>query len=266
MKRYAIRLRGVALFRVLTLGVMTLGVLTLHGEQTTFAEGRAFSQANARYKEGKFAQAMELYQQIPNKSALVNYNLGNTAYKLEQYGFALLYWKRAEKRWGLGSRSELIDNITLLQEKMRMLRGDEMEQRSPIALTMIKIKNLLISWTRSIPLFVLQFLFLLLWLFLFLYIRFLYKKRKKVVIGTLFGLIAFFGIILAARYNIEAQTYGIVTTGQAPLLSGPGTTYQTLMNLHQAQQVVIKKESDGYYKIRALKRTGWINKEHVGKI
>jgi len=225
-----------------------------------------FLQANALYKKGKFAQAKNLYEKIPHKSAFVHYNLGNCAYKLEQYGVALLSWRRAEKHWGFFNRDELIDNITLLKEKLRIIQGGEIKKRSPITLAFLKIKNLIVSSLQSLPLLIVQFIFLLLWLFLFLYIRFLYKKRKKVVICTLFGFIAFFGIILAGRYNIEAHRYGVITSRQAPLLSGPERTFQTLMNLHQAQEVVIKKESGAYYKIGVFGQTGWIHSDHIGVV
>jgi len=224
-----------------------------------------FVQANILYKEGKFEAAMELYEKIPNKSAYVYYNLGNCAYKLKRYGWALLHWRRAERYWGFFNRDELLDNIMLLQEEVKKAAGIQKEKRSPIMLAITKIKNLIISWIRSTPHIIIQLLFLLLWLFLFIYIRFLYKKRKKWTIIALFALIAFFGILLVVRYSIDARKYGVVVSQQARLLSGPGETFQTLMQIETAQEAVIKKEKSDYYKVKVNKHIGWISKKDIEK-
>ncbi|MBU1007827.1 tetratricopeptide repeat protein [Candidatus Dependentiae bacterium] len=218
-----------------------------------------FEHANTLYKKGLFDEAMKLYEQIPNKSARVNYNLGNCAYKLEKYGWALLYWRRAERTWGFFNRNELIENISLLKKKLNLTS----EQGPPI---IKKIKQLVLSWTYAIPLLVLQLLFLLLWFFLFGYIRFLYKKRKNGAILLLFALIALFGILLTLRYSLEARRDAIVVSQQSSLLSGPGETFQTLIQLDPASEVIIKKETTGYYKIKAQQKVGWIDKKHVMEV
>lgn len=238
---------------------------TVFSAQTNNATEQ-FEKANILYRQKKYDDAIKLYEQIPQKSAYVNYNLGNCSYKLNKYGYALLYWRRAEKHWGFLNRDELVDNINLLQQKVRKLHGLKTKRHGPIIKALIKIKQLSISMTRSTPLIVLQMLFLLLWLFLFLYIRFLYKKQKKYIISTLFTLIAFFGMVLVARYSMEMRTYGVIVSEQAPLLSGPADTYQTLMQLHQAQELIIKKESKTFLKVKVLRRIGWINKKHIKKI
>lgn len=254
---------------LLTLGVVLFSMLTLNSQNQDFTSldsQEIFVQANSLYKAGKFEQAIDLYKSIPDKSAYAYYNLGNSAYQLEKYGFAMLYWRKAEKLWGFFNRDELIDNITLLQEKIRILNSGIEKKRSPITLSFIKIKNVIMSWLRSFPLILLQFFFLLLWLFLFIYLRFLFKKRQKLVIATLFGFIAFFGIILAARHNIESRTYGVITNRSTPMRSGPGESFQTLINLNQAQEVVIQKESGNFYKVKIFWQTGWIDKDHAGII
>ena len=70
----------------------------LHGN--AFSQGNQessdlFNRANQKYKNGHFQKALNLYEQIPNKSAGVNYNIGNCAYKLKQFGQALVHWPQA---------------------------------------------------------------------------------------------------------------------------------------------------------------------------
>ena len=228
-------------------------------------EQELFETANNLYRKGLFEKSMQMYKQIKEKSAYTNYNLGNCAYNLEQYGWALLYWRRAERKWGIFNKSELLDNISLIKEKIQSM-SDLASEKGPLNV-FFKIKSMIISLVRSTPILPIQLVFLILWLFLFIFIRFLYKKKKKVAVSTLFALIAFFGIILVARYSIDSRMYAVVvSTQKANLLSGPGNTFQTIMQLNPAQEVIIKKDSKEYYKVKAVNRTGWISKRNVEKI
>lgn len=242
--------------RTMLLVFIVLLCSTIQAEET-------FSKANDLYKKGEFKKAFELYQQIPDRNAGINYNLGNCAYKLKKFGQALVYWRRAEKQWGLLNRGELIENISLLKEKVSQ---EEQKPHSPVVLSLITAKDYLLSLTHSIPLFLLQILFLLLWLIVFFYLRFLYKKRKNFLILALFALTAFFGILLVVRYSFESRMYGVVVRERTPLLSGPAETFQTLQQIPEAKEVIIKKESGDYYKVKVFKRVGWVLKKNVEKI
>ena len=216
-----------------------------------------FLRANKLYKSGDFAKAYDLYQKIPNPSAEVNYNLGNCAYKLEKYGYALLFWRRAEKDWGLFNRGELQNNISLLNKKL-----NKNTEKNFI----VKTKNYVISLIRSTSLIILQILFLIFWLFLFLYLRYLYKIKQKILIILLFFLTALLGTFLVIKYTLEKKSYGIVVSQNATLLSGPGKNFQELGTLLQASEVSIQKSSDGFYKIKFNKLFGWTSKNNVEKI
>ena len=69
---------------------------------------------------------MQYYKRIPHKSAVVNYNLGNCAYKLGQKGYALLYWRRAEHAWKFTGREELLENIFLLKGELQKIEKKSM--------------------------------------------------------------------------------------------------------------------------------------------
>lgn len=231
-----------------------------------------FANANELYKKGDYSKALEEYKKIENKSAATYYNLGNCAYKLQQYGWALLYWRRAEQRWSFFNREELIENISLLKEEVAINQGIRTKKRGLIMRAFAKIKHLILSWLQATPLLALQLLFLLLWLFVFIYLRFLYKRRRKGTIVALFALIAFFGILLVMRASIASRTYGVVVGKQARLLSGPGETFQNLRNIPEATEVIIKQkgrpstDNDEYLKVKALRQLGWIKKDNVEKV
>ena len=220
-----------------------------------------FSKANQAYKQSEFEKAYELYQKVTEKSAYVNYNLGNCAYKLEKYGYAMLYWKRAEQDWGFWNRQELLDNIYLLKKKLN--GSSKVEDRFAF---FYKSKSFFVSIVRNVPIFYLQLLFLIFWVFLFLYIRRLYKSKRKFLIILLFSFVALFGTLLVIKYSLENRVHGVVVNPKTQLLSGPGRSFQEIGVLPQASEFIINRESDGFYKIKFYKQIGWISKKDVQKV
>ncbi len=216
-----------------------------------------FLQANELYKSGKFEQAYDLYQKIPNKSVSIHYNLGNCAYKLGRLGYSLVHWKRAEKDWGFFNREELYDNIQLVTKKLDKSKQDVSGPSAAIK----AFKRKVVSFIRVTPILFLQFLFLLFWIFLFLYIKYLYKNRQKTIIWLMFFVVAFFGSLLVIKHSMSLRRYGIVVSEKAQLLSGPGQTYHVLSFLYEGNEGLIKKQSDGFYKIKIHEQIGWVDRK-----
>ena len=239
--------------------LILLGLIVHIGLRATNYQ-EMFFKANDLYKEGKFKQAKELYEQIPNKSPKVHFNLGNCAYKLGHFGYALVHWRRAEKDWGLSNRAELLHNIAMVkkQNKQELVGQDSPFDR--VKQGMDDIKSLVISASRAMSFFLLRLLFLFMWVISFLYLRFLYKKRKQAIIVILFIANLFCGALLVIRYNFECREHGIVVTKKTELLSGPSKSYQTLETLGETKQVLIKGHSDGFYKVKVNGVIGWVNK------
>ncbi|MFH1832192.1 MAG: hypothetical protein ABH827_05345 [bacterium] len=229
-----------------------------------------FAQANELYKQTKFDAAYNLYKQIPEKNAQVYYNMGNCAYKLNKLGYALLYWKRAENDWGLFNRSELQSNIALVKDKLKKTQHEPKRigtNRIVHAIPLVgPLKNATLSIVRTTPLIWLQLLFLIIWFFLFVSLRYLYAHKQKAIITFLFLIIAICGSTLVIKYNMRSRIYGIVVNPRSSLLSGPGDTYQTILQLPEGSSGKIHKHSDGYYKITIHGQIGWINQKNFKKI
>lgn len=233
-------------------------------EQQNYAQ--LFEQANSLYKQDKFDEALNLYKKIPNGGAIVSYNMGNCAYKLNNYGAALAFWRRAERNWGFGESAELLNNIKLLKNKLAELSKDPNDKPKDVFLQ--KIQNLKIYFDffiHSTPIIFFQIVFLLLWLFMFIAIRKLFRGKKKSVIAILFTTVAIFGLILVCKYNFEIKQHGVIVGKKANILSGPGHNYQVLSFTPEASEVIIEKEVDGFYKIKFGGQIGWIDKKSVEK-
>jgi tetratricopeptide (TPR) repeat protein len=237
-------------------------VLTVYAQSE---DSSLFYKANELYKEGKVDKALSLYQNIKDKSAHVYYNMGNCAYKLEKYGYAILYWRRAEKNWDLFDRSELLHNILFLKQQLKM--G---ETPKPITTTKLSgIKSFFAFGTlyffslfKALPLVFFQLLFLLLWVILFSLLRLLFFYKKIIIIYSLFTITALSGISLAFKYNIENKNYGVTLTS-TQVNSGPGENFQTVCSLPEGKEVVLGKKSGQYYKIGHL---GWAKDTNIEQI
>lgn len=223
-----------------------------------------FFKANDLFKEGKYEQAYDLYEKIPNKSSRVHYNLGVCAYKLGKKGYALAHWRRAEKDWGLFNRVELLNNIDLVLSKDAAHDGDKDTASAVTPKERLdRFSNKIVSAVRATPLLWLQLLFLFLWIFAFVYLRYWYKQRQKFLIVIVFFAIVVSGMLLAIRYNFDLRQHGIVVTQHAAVYSGPGDNYQKLTTFTETNQVLIKGESDGFYKVKQKGVIGWLDKKTV---
>ena len=243
----------------LSLFYFSFFVLTAFARQN---DQEIFLQANNFYKQGEFKKALEDYQKLLNPSAQVNYNLGNCAYKLEDYGRAMLYWKRAEKEWGFLNRSELLSNIDLLKEKL----FGKKEYKNKTIERFVHAKNYFISLLYSAPLFGVQVLFLIIWIIGFVYIKYLFRRDKKFLIILLFALMTLFGGLLVTRCSLDLNYYAVVISPKIEVLSGPGDNFRKLGVLSQANLVRIQKISDDYYKIKVQGLIGWVNQKDLEKI
>lgn len=243
-------------YKLFFLNILILTVFAKQNNQEIFL------QANNFYKQGDFESAYKNYKKILNPGPELNYNLGNCAYKLEDFGHAMLYWKRAERDWGFFNRTELLENIDFLRQK---LTGKQEVINKYFELLKF-YKNYFLSLLRSAPLFVVQILFLIFWILSFLYIRFLFKRNKQFLISILFILMFFLGGIFVIRLSLDLNHYAIVISKEVQILSGPGQTFQKLAILPEASQVRIQRTSDDYYKVKFQRLIGWVSQKDVEKI
>jgi len=245
-----------------------LGILCACNAATENRSDEAlFAQANEAYKKGEFALAYDNYQKITNKGSAVHYNMGNCAYKLSKYGYALLHWRRAERDWGFFGREELNKNIELVKRQISPQQTPQEVNGLSAVIDFFKTsKNAFFAASRATTLFHLQIIVLLMWICLFCYLHYLYKRKQKIVIFTLFLLQAVFTFMLAIKYNSQFREFAIITSPQATLLSGPGSTFTQLQRLPEAQEAVIIGSSGDYYKIRVNGRIGWLTKTSIEKI
>lgn len=96
---------------------LLLFILLLLAGLTAFS-GTAFDQANKKYREQRFAEAVKLYHEsvrLEGPNSVVYYNLGNAYYRLKKYPEAVLYFEKSLKLGPSGEQAAF--NLQLARDK-----------------------------------------------------------------------------------------------------------------------------------------------------
>lgn len=95
---------------------LCLGLILTLVPTTWSALREDFAAANRLYDEGKFAEAIALYEKIEPKTAHIHFNLGNACFRANQPGRAVLHYERARR---LSPRDpDILANLKFAQERL----------------------------------------------------------------------------------------------------------------------------------------------------
>jgi len=224
-------------------------------------------QGNALYQEGKYAEALEAYKQVEAsgyENGPLYYNMGNCHYKLQNIGYAVLYYERAlkllpgdeEVRFNLDlANLQVVDKITPLPEFIlfRITR---------FATHLLPLKAL--SWATA-GLYIAFMALLSLWV--------LSRRRGARIVSFRLGV--FFGIVFAVflftlagrmvqdRKDVEA----VVLADKVDAMSAPGGEGIEVFSLHEGTKVRIDNTSGEWVEIAlADGKVGWVQREALETI
>jgi len=225
-----------------------------------------YNQASELYSKGEFGKALELYLEV-NKSGIRNsdlyYNLGNAYYRVGDLGKAVLFWQRAER---LNPKdSDIKANLSLAQKRIE--KELPMINQGGTGLWLARFRDLLRAshWAM-----IFHFCLFGFWISWSLWI--LLRGRK----GS--WLISFFMILLVMmiigtgagyglRANWEKAPAGVVIENQARLRSGPGESFDEILNLPAGVRVLVLDSGKGFYRIELKNGVmGWLEETSVEKI
>ena len=212
-----------------------------------------YLQANNWYRSGDFKKAYELYKTVDNPGAMLNYNLGNAAYKLGLYAESMLYWKRAEIGSGIFGRYDILRNIEMLKAILNNRKFDLNRLVDKFRF----YKSYCFSIIQSAPLLAFQITFLFLWFFMFLLLRYFLRKKLKFFVFVIALVGIFSAGLLMLRYHLDLSNYAIIIN-DVDVLSGPSSKFQKLAKLHSASIVRRVLSIDNYVKIKIKSLIGLI--------
>lgn len=224
-----------------------------------------FIQGNQFYEKGQYIEAEEAFLSA-HKEGLVHphlyYNLGNTYFRLNKIGQAILFYEMAYKIAPMDKDIEA--NLKFARTHIT----DKVEVPPPNVLTQW-LYSIHTSYSLSIGLWV--FCGLISLGFLFLIIRIYLRSspaRVTFLIPSLlsFALAFLFIISLGKRVrDFETKDQAVVIETSLALYSGPGQTYQLLATVHEGTKFQVEEKSKEWARVKLPNgQGGWVLTNGLG--
>ncbi len=228
---------------------------------------KIMQEANQMYQEGKYEEAVKLYNKIIDndyEGAELYYNLGNAYFKLNKLGYAILYYEKALK---------LAPDDSDIQYNLKIAKARTIDRIQEIPqLFFVEWWNVLVTsfsvttWATIVLVF---YLVLLIAIGLF----FLSKNVKIQKQAFLFGSFAFAILILTvillfARIKRETSSkYGVLTEQVQSVKVSPDDNSDDAFVIHEGIKFEIEDELKDWVKIKLSDgKVGWLKKETFGII
>lgn len=223
---------------ILLLGILSVSSWIWGGElQEKFEHG------NELYQKGIYQEALVQYEEILNQqgsSPMIEYNLGNTRYKMGEKGKAILHWRRA---WRMDPRdSDTRHNLTFASSEC----GEPFVSDIPLLVWIqflfhsLNLNEILLLWLLTL------WVAGIFWSVIFVKRNKFFSRNNLILLATL----SLLGVWGAFRFENEAlQKWGVVTSSKAEVRSGPGQQFGVGFTVPEGRNVLILERSD---------RSSWI--------
>ena len=243
--------------------MMTVGIQA----QDSIASGKSnIRMANQLYSQGQFADAAKLYEsELKNGVApQLYYNLGNSYYKSDEIGMAILNYERAlrldpgydDARYNLKiAESKIVDNVN-----------------SNPSFFVKRFVNSIIGANSSNQWSVISFVCFLITLALFFYFVFSFnrKRRKYGFFGMLFFAALFVVSLVFSgirKDQFVKHNEAIVMSGAVTAKSSPDKSGTDLFQLHEGTKVMVKSTLSGWSEITLENgAVGWVEESTIARI
>lgn len=226
-----------------------------------------FADANELYKNGKYSEAIPLYEKIEDlgvHSEELYFNLGNTYYKLNKVAPSILYYERALKL--NPNNADVSTNLTFAKR----MKIDAIETM-PTTIFQKFSKNFIYKLTyNSWAWLVVIFSFLA--AILFLMYHFSYTSGKKLLYfntSIISALLLIFTVVFAYKaYNNEVNIKSAIVFKQTTeIKNAPTLNSDTVFELHEGTKVMVLDAIDNWNKIKlADGKIGWITADDMKEI
>jgi tetratricopeptide (TPR) repeat protein len=226
-----------------------------------------FDSANSAYSEGRYQQAIKMYEQIlleGKTSAALYFNLGNAYFKSNNIGLAILNYERAKM---LDPDDEdILENLKLANQKTE----DKIEAAPELFLSQWEgnIVDLLNEKEWSI------FLIICIIVSLLCFSIYIFSSGKGMKQFGFFGglviiLLGIFSFFMAkSKYNSTVNSAsGIIVQGSVTVTGSPSEKGTKLFILHEGTKVRITEKNEDWTEIRiANGNVGWVRSTVIAEI
>jgi tetratricopeptide (TPR) repeat protein len=220
-----------------------------------------FDIANEEYKAGNFRDALRLYEGLLSSTGVetadIYYNIGNTHFKLNNQGKAIVSYRRALM---LAPRDQ---DIRANLNHVREMNVDKIAQAQSTELFReLFFFHYSLSKKESEAVFLCLYLTLTI-----IAIIFLVRKSKTVqwLMIAAFMLTFVFGTSTITKWYGSTHSNGaVVVANEAEVRTGPGQKYMVSFDLHDGAELKVRKRANDWCQIELPDgRRGWVNVSHI---
>lgn len=206
----------------------------------------AWAQAGKCYYNYAFKDALSTYISLSEKNSAVWENMGNCAYYLDDFPYAILYWRKAQQE--ADSKRSLY-----LQERIDQVFGQ------------LGIENKMTwgKYVERLPYWFLPLLFLLSWSGLLFWGPFYYRRNKYFSVAILAAITFFCGILSNMQYSYIGQKKGVAISSHTALHTGTDDKLPIITQLKAGQEVKVKDRQQDWYQASTGSYTGWVHKDMI---
>lgn len=223
-----------------------------------------FDVANEEYKNGNYEDAITLYKGLlagtEYDTSDIYYNLGNAYFRLQQYGKAIVSYRRALQR---NPRDK--DTLANLRH-VRNTATDKIDRpRGSEILRQALFFHYDLSKTESELIFLCAYFLTSGAAILHLFLR--GGIWKWLSICGIAATVLFGGSTLAHLFRSEHPNEAVVIVNEATVRTGPGPGYMISYYLHDGTEMKIRRRTDDWRQIELPDgRRGWLRKTAVETI
>ena len=224
-----------------------------------------FSQANAQYAEGNYADAITQYEQIilEQPAAEVYYNLGNAYFKQGELAQSILAYERALRL--KPSYTDAQHNLQFAQSRI----VDNIEDTNSFFLSnWIKVVRNAFSQSTWIILSITLFICMLLGFFFFAFSQTLWIRKTAFYTSIIALFISIVACLNASslHYRDTQRAEAIITQGIVNAKSSPDRSGNDLFTIHEGTKVEIKEVIGDWCCIHVGNNIGWMPLDHLERI
>ena len=228
--------------------------------------GYDISKANKAYQNQEYEKARDFYEELVGKGIKnfnLFYNLGNTYFKLEEFGLARLFYERAAKFNPLDK--DLNFNLELLKSRLK----DKEETKETFLSDIFKKIYYLLS-INMLAIFVLICFILI--MFTIVLVILANKSSTEKVVKVFMAILSMFFVIfliftIARLHEFYNKNFAVIIDETVFAYSGPSKDFQQVFTIHEGLKVRIDPSADGDKDWVLIKlqsgNGGWIEKEKI---
>ncbi|NVK51858.1 MAG: SH3 domain-containing protein [Flavobacteriaceae bacterium] len=223
-----------------------------------------FEKANNLYKEGKYQEAVKLYQEIEATDAVSSalyYNLGNAYYKLNSVANTIYYY---EKALLLDPLNTDVKNNLAFAKRMTIDRIEALPQTFLQRLNANYLQKLSYNQWALIAV-ICSFIAAI--LFLLFYASSISIKKRVYFLTSMFSFVLLIATTTIAynQYQIkQSKKYAIVFASKTTVKNAPTINSDEVFELHEGTKVTVLDAVDDWKKIKlADGKIGWITANDI---